>query len=104
MFASEKEQRIYGLVSVIAGSVCTVGSWYIALTEGFYYRKFVFFFPFFAVFGFGPLWFPICKKRVGKRYGVDIPQPAAQYPLSWKILFFVALAAALGNLALISHL
>ena len=104
MVEFKQDQRIYGLVCIIVGGGFTVWQWYLALTEGYYYQKYVMIGPFFAVLGLGPLLFPINKKQLRKRYGVDEPQQLAHYPLSWKILFFVALAATLGNWAVISHL
>jgi len=100
---SQFGQRLIGLLVLILGGGFTAWSWYTALTEGYYYRKAVALFPVFAVVGLGLLLFPIDVKRLQAEHGVRRPQSLAHYPLAWKVLFFVALAAGLGNWLAISQ-
>lgn len=104
MIESKIGQRLVGLLSLALGGGFTAWSWYTALHEGYYYRKAVVFFPFFAVLGLGMLLFPIDMDRLRAEHGVDKPQKLAHYPLAWKVLFVVGLAASLGNWLAISQL
>ncbi len=53
MIQSKLGQRFGGLFLLLLGGGFTIWSWYTALTEGYYYRKAVAFFPAFAVVGLG---------------------------------------------------
>jgi hypothetical protein len=100
---SKLGQRLLGVFLLLLGGGCTVGCWYTALTEGYYYRNAVAFFPVFAVVGLGLLFCPIDMEQLRAEHGVDRPQQFAHYPIVWKVLFFVALAAGLGNWLAISQ-
>jgi hypothetical protein len=97
-------QRAGGLFLFLLGSGITVWAWHIALTEGYYYRKVMALPPAFAVLGLGMLFFPIDAEQLRAEHGVDRPQKFAHYPPEWKVLFFVAVAAGLGNWYAIAHL
>ncbi|HEX5271683.1 MAG TPA: hypothetical protein VFW33_14395 [Gemmataceae bacterium] len=96
-------QRVVGLLLFALGGGATAWSWYTALTAGYYYRKAVVAFPAFAVAGLGLLLFPIDADKLWAEHGVDRPQKFAHYPLSWKVLFVLALLAAVGNWLAISQ-
>jgi hypothetical protein len=97
-------QRLVGLFVLVLGGGFTAWSWYTALTEGYYYRKAVALFPVLAIAGLGLLLFPIDGDRLRAEHGVETPQSLAHYPLAWKVLFVVALAAGLGNWLALSRL
>ncbi len=97
MIESKIGQRLVGLFLLAVGLGFTAWSWHTALNEGHYYSKAVALFPVFAVTGLGLLLFPIDVNRLRAEHGVDKPQSFAHYPLAWKVLFVVALAAGLGN-------
>lgn len=103
LIESKLGQRLGGLFFLILGSGFTVWSWYTALNEGYYYRKAVAVFPGIAVIGLGMLFYPIDMEQFRATYGVDRPNQFAHYPIEWKVLFFVALAAGLGNWFVISQ-
>jgi hypothetical protein len=104
MIESKIGQRLAGLFLFLLGGGFTGWSWYTALNEGDYYERAVAFFPVFAVFGLALLVFPIDMARVRAEHGVDRPQKFAHYPLTWKVLAVVAVAAGLGNWWAISQL
>jgi hypothetical protein len=104
MIESKWGQRVAGLLLFLVGAGFTAWCWYTALTEGYYYRKAVAIFPAFAVIGLGLLVFPIDVEQIRAEHGVDKPSKFAHYPLEWKLLFFVALAAALVNWIAIANL
>jgi hypothetical protein len=97
-------QRLAGLLLFILGGGFSAWSWYTALTDGSYYREAVAIFPAFAVVGLGLLFFPVDMEQFRAEHGVDRPRQFAHYPIAWKVLFFVALAAGLGNWLAISQL
>jgi hypothetical protein len=101
---SKLGQRLVGLCFLALGGGFTAWSWYTALTEGHYYRRAVALFPVFAVVGLGLLLFPIDMERFRAEHGIDRPQKLAHYPLAWKLLVGVALAAGLGNWLAITRL
>ncbi|MBN9122950.1 MAG: hypothetical protein J0I06_28070 [Planctomycetes bacterium] len=97
MIESKIGQRLVGVFLLILGGGFTAWSWYTALNEGYYYRKAVVLFPFFAAIGLGGLLFPIDMARVRAEYGVDRPQKLTHYPTAWKVLFAAGLVAGFGN-------
>ena len=58
----------------------------------------------FLFLGLGMLLFPIDRDRLRAEHGVDKPLTLAHYPLSWKILVGVAVAAGLANWVAIAQL
>ncbi len=101
--SSQIGQRLAGLVILVVCGWFTVQSWYTARNEGYYYRKAVAFLPAFAVLGLGMLLFPIDRERLRAEHGTDKPLTIADYPLSWKILAGVAVAAGVANWVAIAH-
>ncbi len=104
MIRSKTGQRLGGLVMAAAAGGFTAYTWYLALTEGYYYRRAVAFFPAFLVIGIGLMAFPLDVDRFREQHGVDRPQSFAQLPTSWKILVFAAIGAGLVNWYAISQL
>ena len=104
MIPSQIGQRLVGLGVMALCGWFTVQSWYTALTEGYYYRKAVALLPAFAVLGMGMMLFPVDRERLRAERGADKPLTIADYPLSWKILAGVAVAAGVANWAAIAHL
>ena len=103
MIESKIGQRLVGLLLLAVGGGFTVWSWYTALTAGYYYRNAVAFFPAFAVIGLGLLLFPLDVERLRAEHGVERPKKLAHYPPAWKVLFFAAVLAGLGNWLAISQ-
>jgi hypothetical protein len=100
---SKSGQRLAGVVFLAGGVGFTIWSWHDALTEGYYYPRMAAFFPAFAVVGLGMVLFLIDRDCLRAEHGVDRPRSLAHYPLEWKILFVVALAAGLGNWYLLAQ-
>jgi hypothetical protein len=93
-----------GLALAVLGAVFTAGMWHTALTEHYYYRKASAIFPAFAILGLGLLVFPIDVEELRERYGVEKLERFEHYPLAWKVLMFVAIAAGIANWFAISRL
>ncbi|HLN26564.1 MAG TPA: hypothetical protein VK395_02400 [Gemmataceae bacterium] len=104
MIRSNLGQRLIGLLAFAGGLGLTGWVWHTALTEGEYYRKAAALPPLLAVFGLGLLLFPIDVEKLKAEHGVEKFESWHQMPLEWKVLLFVALAAALGNWYAIAQL
>lgn len=103
MIQSKTGQRVVGLLFLLVSGGFTVYSWYTVIHEGYYHRAAAVLFPTMAVAGLGLLFFPIDYDRLRREHGVEELKKFAHYPPEWKILFFVALAAGLGNWMAISQ-
>lgn len=90
-------QRFGGLFILLIGAGYTAWLWYKLHTEGYYHEYAAAVFPVFAVLGLGLILFPMDLDEIKAKYGVEKPESFQQMPLPWKILFFVALAAGIGN-------
>ncbi len=97
MIESKFGQRLSGVLLIVIGGLATAGVWRTALNDGYYFLSLVILMPSLAVMDLGPLLFPIDMDRLRADYGIDKPEAWEHYPLSWKIVIVLAVAAALAN-------
>lgn len=97
MIESKLGQRIFGMIFFLAAVAWTVGMWYAALTEGYYYPKMVALGPAIAILSLCMVAFPMDFAKLRADHGVDKPQKWGHYPVEWKVAFALALVAGLGN-------
>jgi hypothetical protein len=103
VITSKWAQRLLGLILLSFGAGFTVWCWSIALNEGTYHREAVAFFPASAVVGLGLIFFPIDREQLRAEHGVDKPTTFAHYPIAWKVLIFVGVAAGVANWVAVSQ-
>jgi hypothetical protein len=97
MIESKLGQRIVGVILFLAAVGGTVGMWYAALAEGYYYPKLVAIGPMIAIMSLCMVAFPMDFAKLRAEHGVDKPEKMAHYPAVWKAAFVLAVAAGLGN-------
>jgi hypothetical protein len=97
------KQRLGGLLFLAIGGAGMAWVWHDALTEGQYYLKMALLFPALAVLGLGMILFPVDMDRLKAEHGVERIEHFGQYPMVWKVLFVLALAASAANWYALSH-
>jgi len=100
---SRTKQKIAGLAFALIGAGFTAWNWYIALHEGYFYRKTSLFFPAVLVLGLGMFLFPTYREERIAR-GEDISQMQGMSLLTprWWTILAVAVAAGCVNYLLLS--
>lgn len=103
MIKSKLGQRLIGLLLVAIAVPATVYLWHLAVTTGYYHPKGAALFPAIAMGALGVVLFPIDHPRLEREHGVARVSKFAHLPPVWKVWFFVALGAGLGNWYAIAH-
>jgi hypothetical protein len=97
MIPSKLVQRLVGFVMMGVSAGLTYWQWHMAWTEGYYYPKLATLGAAGTVIFLGVVLFPLDVARQEALHGHAKPQSFAEYPIAWKVWFFVSLAAGLGN-------
>lgn len=99
------KQQLGGLLIALVSGGGTAWMWYTALTEGYFYRKASMLLPAFCVLGLGLILFPGYKEERTARgenitglTGVRLITPR------WWVILTLALAAGVGNYAMMLSL
>jgi hypothetical protein len=95
-------QRLIGPLLLLISAGFLIHQWHIALTEGRYWQKSRFLFPFFTFLGLAVLLFPMTSQECLERYGVEKPQIWSHFTSAQKALVILGVAAGVANQFLIS--
>ena len=87
--------RLIGLLMLVVGLGGAAYNWYSVLTQGLYWKKASFIFPFFACLGLSLILYPLSKAESLAKYGSE-QIPWKHIPIGQK--FLVLLGVALGAL------
>ena len=94
---SKNDLRFRALVLLVMGSSVSAWSWYIPFHEDHYSLGLAGFGPMIAVIGATFLFLPIDETKLRESGGP--PYRLSQYPMRYKILVGVAIAAGIANMA-----
>lgn len=98
---SNTRARLIGLMIFVIGAGGTGYMWYSVLTEGVYWDKASFLFPFFTFLGLSLIIYPISKEESLAKYGS--PQiPWKHIPIGQKILIALGVLAGIVQWAFFS--
>jgi len=102
---SRKKQQLGGLFIALAGAGFTGWMWYIALNNGYFYRKASFIFPAFLIIGLALIIVPGYKEeRIARGEDISRLQGARLITPRWWAILFASLAAGGLNYLLLSTL
>ena len=96
---SVRSQRWTGGLLLLVGLGFTIWQWLGQAASGPFALEATFAFPFFAVLGLLLLAFPISRRELLERFGVDRPQSLSHYTPAQRALLVLAIAAGGANLA-----
>jgi hypothetical protein len=94
---SRRVQRCGGAFFIVLGPLLTTCYWQAARRGDELGGEGSAVFPVAAVMGIALLLFPIDKEELLAKHGVNRPQGFRHYPLSWKVLSVIAIAAGILN-------
>lgn len=96
---SVRVQRWGGAILVLLGTVSSIWQWRGAGATDRFALEAAFLMPFCAVLGLASLVFPMSRRELLERFGVDRPHRLSHYPGTHKALFVLAILAGGANLA-----